>query len=81
MNYGVWRNVEATSVEAVGTGLQVKGALSKYCAQSACPSGSLSLMVSRFVTARLAVVDEVQGIAAQEAQHIQTYVSTLSSAW
>ena len=42
-----------------------KEALSNYCAQSACPSGSLSLMVSRFVTARLAVVSEVRGIAAQ----------------
>ena len=60
--------------------LRAKEALSNYYAQSACPSGSLALMVSRFSTARLAVVDEVQVIAAFGAQHIQTYVSIPSSA-
>ena len=65
---------------AITASSRAKEALSNYCAQSACPSGSLALMVSRFATARLAVVSKIQVIAGQKAQHIQTYVSISSSA-
>ena len=43
-------------------------------------SASLLLALSRGNPEEFAVVSKVQGIAAQKAQHIQIYVSILSSA-